>query len=202
MIGKLTGTVDRVTQEGLILDVGGVGYVVFASAVTSRGLSAGSAASLLIETHIREDHIHLFGFASAAEQDWFRLLTSVQGVGGRVALSILSVLAPDELALAIAAQDKRALTRADGVGPRLASRITSELKDRAGAATLSPVSQTPGVAAAPAGVVSEAVSALVNLGFDRSAAMSAVSKAQGALSADNADNLDAVLPAALKELGR
>ncbi|MEO1248929.1 MAG: Holliday junction branch migration protein RuvA, partial [Pseudomonadota bacterium] len=175
MIGKLTGTVDRITQDGLILDVGGVGYVVFASAETGRGLAAGSAASLLIETHIREDHIHLFGFASAAEQDWFRLLTSVQGVGGRVALSILSVLAPDELALAIAAQDKRALTRADGVGPRLASRITSELKDRAGAATLSPASPTAGVAAAPAGVVSEAVSALVNLGFDRSAAMSAVS---------------------------
>lgn len=202
MIGKLTGTVDRITPDGLILDVGGVGYVVFASAATGRGLAAGDAASLLIETHIREDHIHLFGFTTVAEQDWFRLLTGVQGVGGRVALSILSVLAPDELALAIAAQDKRALTRADGVGPRLASRITSELKDRAGAATLSPASPTTGVAAAPAGVVSEAVSALVNLGFDRSVAMSAVSKARGDLPADGADSLDAVLPAALKELGR
>ncbi|MEM1400998.1 MAG: Holliday junction branch migration protein RuvA [Pseudomonadota bacterium] len=196
MIGKLTGIVDTVSRDGILLDVNGVGYLVFASALTQRGLSTGDRAVLWIETHVREDHIHLFGFASLAERDWFRLLTGVQGVGGRVGLAILSVLEPDDIALAIAAQDKRAFAKADGVGPRLATRIVSELRDKAPAAALGP----SGTAEASSSSMEEAVSALVNLGFDRSAAMAAVGKVRGGLPAEKADQLDAVLPGALKEL--
>ena len=207
MIGKLTGVVDSIAREGVVLDVQGVGYLVFVSALTQNRLAAGQPASLWIETHIREDHIHLFGFAEQAERDWFRLLTGVQGVGGRVGLAILSVLRPDEVAIAIAAQDKGAISRADGVGPRLAARIVTELKDKAVTQSLGPaagLSAVPaaGVPEATAGVVDEALSALANLGFDRSAALNAIGKARGALPPERMENLNDVLPAALKELGR
>src|SRR5580700_820634 len=115
MIAKLTGILDHIGPEGAVVDVGGVGYLVFASTRTLGQLpSSGGATRLLIETHVREDHIHLYGFVDAAERDWFRQLTTVQGVGARLALAILSAVAPEHLALAIAAQDKVALTRADG----------------------------------------------------------------------------------------
>ena len=138
MIAKLSGILDSVAQDFLIIDVQGVGYHVFASPRTlSRIGEKGDSVSLLIDTHVREDHIHLFGFADAGEQQWFRLLTSVQGVGAKAGLSILGVCAPDQLAFAIASQDKAALTRADGVGPKLALRILTELKDKAAKIDLS-----------------------------------------------------------------
>ena len=131
MIGKLRGHLDSITSEGVILDVGGVGYLVHVSGRTLGALPpVGESASLLIETHVREDHIHLYGFAEAGERDWFRLLETVQGVGVRHALAILSVLTPGDLTQAVAAQDKRALARASGVGPKLAGRIVAELKDK------------------------------------------------------------------------
>ncbi|MDD3371927.1 MAG: Holliday junction ATP-dependent DNA helicase RuvA, partial [Alphaproteobacteria bacterium] len=127
MIGKLSGIIDSVSGAQLILDVQGVGYVVTCSARTLRNVGAvGEAASLRIETQVREDAINLFGFADGEEQDWFRLLTTVQGVGARVALSILSVVSPDQLGHAIAAQDKTVLTQADGVGPKLALPLVTE----------------------------------------------------------------------------
>jgi len=139
MIGKLSGLVDSAGADWAIVDVSGVGYVVHCS---GRGFAAlpgqGEPVSLWIETHVREDHIHLYGFPEAAERDWFRLLSTVQGVGARVALAILSVLAPDDLIQAIAAQDQRAVARANGVGPKLAGRIVTELKDKAGQFALGP----------------------------------------------------------------
>ncbi len=137
MIGKLTGVVDSISADAAIIDVNGVGYVVHASGKTLARLGArGTAASLLIDTHVREDAISLFGFAETVERDWFRALLNIQGVGAKVALSILSVLAPDELARAIAAQDKAAVARANGVGPKLAQRVVSEMKDKAGGINL------------------------------------------------------------------
>lgn len=181
MIGKLTGIVDSITADAAIIDVGGVGYVVHASGKTLARLGArGTAASLLIDTHVREDAISLFGFAETVERDWFRALLNIQGVGAKVALSILSVLAPDELARAIAAQDKAAVARANGVGPKLAQRVVSEMKDKAGGINLG-TALVNGDTAAPAanaadGPMNDAVSALVNLGYRRAEAYGAVAK--------------------------
>ena len=194
MIGKLRGIVDSFGDEGVILDVGGVGYLVFGSARTMGALPhSGGEASLLIETHVREDHIHLYGFAEKGERDWFRLLGTVQGVGVRHALAILSVLTPADLLQAVAAQDKKALARANGVGPKLAGRIVTELKDKVGDMALGPAalsapaagvtgaggeSDSPaGGAAGGAGVSEDAVSALINLGYGRSEAFGAVASA-------------------------
>ena len=134
MIGKLKGVVDSLHEDHVILDVHGVGYVVACSTRTLQKLPrAGEAAVLAIETQVREDAIRLFGFLSDSERDWFRLLQNVQGVGSKVALAILSILPPAELSAAIALQDKVAVSRAPGVGPKLAARIVAELKDKAGA---------------------------------------------------------------------
>src|SRR6478672_3133755 len=139
MIAKLTGLIDSTTGEGAVLDVNGVGYLVFCSPRTLARLPAkGAPASLLIETHVREDHIHLYGFADLPERDWFRLLTTVQGVGAKLALAVLGVLGPDDLAHAIAAGDKASLSRPPGVGPKLAGRIAAELKDKAGSIAIGP----------------------------------------------------------------
>src|SRR6516165_8282801 len=146
MIAKLAGTVDHIGADMAVIDVGGVGYLVFCSTRTIAGLPpAGAPARLLIETHVRDDHIHLYGFIDAAERDWFRRLTTVQGVGPRLAMALLSSAAPDQLARAILAQDKAALTRADGVGARLAARIVNELRDKLGAtvAATTPVTTMP-----------------------------------------------------------
>ena len=133
MIAKLAGVVDQIEPDAAVIDVGGVGYLAFCSTRTIGRLPPpGSPARLLIETHVREDHIHLYGFIDAAERDWFRRLTTVQGVGARLALSLLSAVAPEKLGLAILAQDKAALAQAEGVGPRLAARIVNELRDKIG----------------------------------------------------------------------
>lgn len=201
MIGKLTGVVDSSGEDWAILDVGGVGYLVYCSGRTLGMLPPpGGAASLLIETHVREDHIHLFGFGDAAERDWYRLLNGVQGVGAKMALAILSVLPPADLVQAIAAQDKAALARASGVGPKLAGRIAAELKDKAGGMALGPVALANGGGKAVPGVSEDAVSALVNLGYRRAEAFSAVAKAMGDLGAEAP--VEALIKAGLKELAQ
>ena len=130
MIGKLKGIVDTIGDGFLIIDVAGVGYYVFASSKTCAQTAAGEAVEFLIETHVREDHIHLYGFANAGEKDWFNLLLNVQGVGTKVALAILSLHSPQDLVAAIASQDKTAFARVSGIGPKLAQRIVTELKDK------------------------------------------------------------------------
>ncbi len=205
MIGKLTGIIDSFADNHVLLDVQGVGYQIFASARTlSRIGQPGDGASLLIDTHVREDHIHLYGFADAAEQKWFRLLTSVQGVGAKSGMAILGAIPPEKLAVAIASQDKAALTQADGVGPKLAVRILTELKDKAGKIDMSappkPV-KTKGAKSedTPEDFQQDAVSALVNLGYQRSEAFTAVAQAQANMKA-NDNNLQSLIRLALKEL--
>jgi len=197
MIAKLTGLIDAATAEGVVLDVNGVGYLVFCSPRTLARLPAkGAPASLLIETHVREDHIHLYGFADVAERDWFRLLTTVQGVGAKLAQAVLGVLSPDDLARAIAAGDKASLARAPGVGQKLAGRIAAELKDKVGAVALGPA-----VAALPErGVEADAVSALVNLGYRRAEAFEAVAAATRRLG--GGAQVDQLIKAGLKELSQ
>lgn len=203
MIAKLTGRLDSMEEDRAVIDVGGVGYLVFASARTLRSLPGpGETASLFIETHVREDHIHLYGFSTAREQALFRLLISVSGVGAKGALALLSALAPDALATAIAAGDVAALSQAQGVGKRLAQRISGELKDSvpglAGAA-MQPVATT-GAAMQPESSESfdQAVSALVNLGYGRAEAYTAVAAA--AAKQGEAPELASLIRAGLKEL--
>ncbi|HYC13020.1 MAG TPA: Holliday junction branch migration protein RuvA, partial [Stellaceae bacterium] len=155
---------------------------------------------LHIETHVREDHIHLYGFAEESERDWFRLLTTVQGVGAKTALAILGTLPPEALATAVMAQDKPALTRADGVGPKLAQRILNELRDKVGGIALGPAAQQKSGAETQAGAAQDAVSALVNLGYPRSDAFSAVAGAARSLGGEAP--FDALFKASLKELAR
>jgi Holliday junction DNA helicase RuvA len=182
MIAKLTGLLDSVGTDHCIVDCGGVGYLVFCSARTLRRVGdAGTAVSLRIEMQVREDAITLFGFIDLSERDWFRRLTTVQGVGSRVALALLSVLEPDKLGQAIAAQDRTSLVQADGVGPKLANRLISELKDKVADLYMSggPVAAGPIGAAtsATASITNDAVSALVNLGYRRADAFTAVAAA-------------------------
>ena len=201
MIAKLTGLVDSSGAGWAVIDVSGVGYLVHCSGRALAVLPAqGEPVSLFVETHVREDHIHLYGFPEAAEREWFRLLSTVQGVGARMALAILSVLAPGDLIQAIAAQDKRALTRANGVGPKLANRIVTELKDKAGQFAFGPVAApTNDDAASSAPPLSEdAISVLVNLGYQRGEAFGAVVQATRTLGAEAP--LEAVIKAGLKEL--
>lgn len=202
MIGKLTGLVDSTDEDHLILDVGGVGYLVFASARTLGRLPAkGAGVSLRIETHVREDQIRLYGFIDRVEQDWFRLLQTVQGVGTRHALAILSTLPPQELAKAIAAQDKAALATANGVGPKLAGRIVAELREKVDGIALGPVlvATQGGVGTATAETTTEdAVSALVNLGYRRSEAFGVVVEASRRLGAEA--GVEILIREGLKEL--
>jgi holliday junction DNA helicase RuvA len=200
MIAMLAGIVDQAAADSVVVDVNGVGYLVFASARTlARVPSRGEAVRLLIETHVREDHIHLYGFADEAERGWFRLLTTVQGVGAKLALALLGVLPPEALATAIMAQDKAALARADGVGQKLAQRIANELKDKVGGIALGPAATSAPVAAPP-GAAADAVSALINLGYSRSDAYSAVNQAAQRLGAEA--RIDALIRAGLQELAR
>lgn len=200
MIARLRGLLDSVAADSCVVDVGGVGYLVFASARTLGNLGpAGANVVLHIETQVREDAIQLFGFAAAAERDWFRLLLSVQGVGGRVALAILSVLAPDELGHAIAARDTASVARANGVGPKLAARIVNELKDKAGSITPGPAAPLAPAAAAKT-AVADTLSALANLGFRPMDASRAVAEAVSELGEDAA--VDALLRVALRKSAR
>jgi len=208
MIAKLRGLVDSVDADGAVIDVHGVGYLVFCSGRTLASLPApGGEAALVIETHVREDHIHLYGFADTLERDCFRLLGTVQGVGARVALAILTVVPAEQMGRVLAAQDKAMLTRAAGVGPKLAARIVAELKDKAAGLGAPPMARPAGVAVAgeaPApggtGVVDDATSALVNLGYARAEAWTAASEAATALG--DAATVEGVLGEALRVLGR
>lgn len=186
MIAKLSGRLDvaGANANDCIIDVGGVGYLVFCSGRTLANLGeAGSAVTLLIETHVREDHIHLYGFGDVAERDWFKLLMTVQGVGAKVALAILTTLAPGELTQAVLAQDKAMVTRAPGVGPKVGGRIVTELKDKIGNLALGPGVGGPDADATPAamGPTVDAISALVNLGYRPAEAHRAVQSAANAL---------------------
>ncbi len=199
VIAQLTGRLEALEEGRCIIDVNGVGYLVQASTRTLAALPAPPAvARLMIETHVREDAILLYGFADSAERDWFRLLTTVQGVGGRVALSVLSALSPRDLVSAIAAGDRASLTRAPGVGARLAVRLLTELRDKAGAmpATAGLAMPRPG----PPSVAEDAISALVNLGYRRPEAQGVVVRTMERLGDDAA--LDAVIRDSLKELAQ
>ncbi len=197
MIAKLRGLLDSFGADHAVIDVQGVGYLVSASTRTLSQLGAiGGEVMLHTEMQVSEDAIRLIGFATAEERDWFRLLTSVQGVGARVALGILSSLTGDELHRAIASGDKAMVARAQGVGPKLALRIVTELKDKAGGVVLG--GTTP--VAAPSGVGADAVSALVNLGFRPAEASAAVAKAEAELGTD--PTLDALVRTALKKAAR
>lgn len=199
MIALLTGRVEALEDGRCVLDVNGVGYLVHASSRTLAALPQSPAtAKLLIETHVREDAIQLFGFADLAERDWFRLLTTVQGVGPRVALSVLSALSPRDLISAIAAGDRASLTRAPGVGARLAVRLLTELREKAGAMPSSPGISLP-VAQLP-GVASDALSALVNLGYRRPEVQAVVVRVAERLG--ETAGLDAVIRESLRELGQ
>ncbi len=180
MIARLRGLLDSSAADACVIDVNGVGYLVSASSKTLGALGGvGVAVVLHIETQVREDAIQLFGFLSEAERDSFRLLTSVQGVGGRVALAILSVLGPDELAHAIAAADTASIARANGVGPKLAARIANELKGKFGAIALGSAAPLP--VGSSGGVVADALAALAGLGFRPMDASRAVAEAQSEL---------------------
>jgi Holliday junction DNA helicase RuvA len=204
MIGKLKGILEAIEEEDLVIDVNGVGYVVSASARTLRALPAiGQATTLHIETQVREDSIRLFGFLTASERDWFRLLQSVQGVGAKVALGILGALSAEALSAAIAHQDKAMMARAPGVGPKLAARLVLELKDRAPALGVADLGGA--IAEAEPGAklprpAQDAVLALVNLGYARPQASLAVAKGVAALGADA--QTAALIRLGLKELAQ
>jgi Holliday junction DNA helicase RuvA len=204
MIAKLTGVVDSVGVDHAVIDVAGVGYLVQCSRRTLAVLpKIGASASILIETHVREDHIQLYGFLEREERDWFRLLLTVQGVGSKAALAILSVLAPDELVAAIAAGDRAALSRASGVGAKLAGRIAAELEEKVGGPAIGAPGARPGggegTAPGAAEPVTAAVSALVNLGYGQTESYGAVARAARRLGSDG--GLDALIRSSLQELG-
>ena len=198
MIARLSGILAEIAADHAVLDVGGVGYLVQASARTLSAIGpVGGQVMLLTEMQVREDSMTLFGFGSAGERDWFRLLTGVQGVGGRVALSILSTLDAEELSRAVAGQDKAMIARANGVGPKLAQRIAMELKDKIGAVALGPAGSLPSAAA---GAAADAVSALANLGFKPAEAGAAVAAAEAELG--EGASLDALVRLALKKAAK
>lgn len=202
MIGRLAGRVEEVGVDHAIVDVHGVGYVAFCPARTLERLTRGESAVLYIETVVREDMIRLYGFLAAADRDWFRLLQSVQGVGAKVALAILSTLPGEALAQAIALQDKASVARTPGVGPKLAARIVAELKDKGPAAMISgvPAAAISAITRAPSGAPAEAVSALVNLGYAQSEAGQAIAAAVAELGEEA--GLDALIRDGLKRLAR
>jgi len=204
MIGKLSGRLDESGDGQAIVDVGGVGYLVFASNRTLSALGRpGDAVSLLIETHVREDYIHLYAFAEAGERTWFRLLQGVQGVGSRLALAILSTLSPAELTQAVAAGDRQALGRTPGVGAKLAARLVSELKDKVAAIDLGPAAALTGGAPTALGgdaAARDAAQALEGLGYRPAEALGAVAKARKVLGGEA--GVEALLKAALRELAQ
>jgi len=205
MIGKLKGLVDTLGEDHLILDVNGVGYLVHCSARTLRDLPRiGEAAALVIETHVREDMIRLYGFGTEAEREWFRLLLTVQGIGAKIALAVLSTLRPSELAQAVTLADKTMIARAQGVGPRVATRIVTELKDKVPGAWSSdvglPAAGVGAGVAAEGGAVADAISALVNLGYGPPQAHAAIAAA--ARAAGEAATTETLIRLGLKELAK
>jgi Holliday junction DNA helicase RuvA len=201
VIAQLTGRVDALEADRLVIDVNGVGYLVQASSRTLSAVGMPPAqARLLVETQVREEAITLFGFVDADERAWFRLLTTVQGVGGKVALAILSALSPGEIAAAISAGDKASLSRASGVGARLAQRIATELRDKAGTLPTGGIVLPMMTGDMGPGAEGAALSALGNLGFKPAEARAAVTRAVSALG-ENASEA-ALISAALRELQR
>lgn len=197
MIAKLRGLLDSFAADHAVVDVGGVGYLVFASTRTLASLGpVGGEIVLHTVMQVSQDDIRLIGFASGDERDWFRLLTSVQGVGARVALAILSTLPGDDLHRAVASGDAAMIARSPGVGPKLAQRIVHELKDKVGGLALGPVAAAPAAGSAAA----DAVSALLNLGFRPGEAAAAVGKAETELGPGG--TLDALVRAALKKAAK
>ena len=196
MIARLSGILAELTADGAVIDVGGVGYLVQISGRTLDAIGPiGDEILILTELQVREDAWTLFGFGSATERDAFRALTSIQGVGGRLALAILSILSPDELARAVAQDDKAMIGRASGVGPKLAARIANELQGKLGASGLA------GAAPAPrAGAAADALSALANLGFKPAEASAAVNAAQDELGPEA--GLDALVRLALRKAAK
>ena len=214
MFAKLTGIVDSTESDSLILDVNGVGYHVYASARTLAQLGGnGARVSLMIETQVREDHIHLFGFSSRDEREWFRLLTSVQGVGAKAGLAILSACPPERLMIVIASGDAQSLRAADGVGPKLATRIVTELKDKVGNLQLGAVAQAKPqkpsktetdskAAAVVTSIDPDIISALINLGYARADAFQAVMAAKQKANDNEQNDLSTMIRLALKELSQ
>ena len=213
MIAQLRGEIVQIDGNSVIMDVAGVGYAVSVSGRT-QGLLSGKAGmvTVLTDMQVREDSMTLYGFADSAERDAFRLLVTVQGVGAKAAMAILSVLSPDALATAIMAGDKAMVTRADGVGPKLAQRVVNELAEKVGNLPVSGsgAAMAGGAMPAPAGdaagnVVADAISALENLGYGRAEAHAAISRARSD-AADGGglhdDDLSALIAAALQQLGR
>lgn len=200
MIGRLVGHVVATELDHCLIDVHGVGYLVFASSPTLSQLPPSSdKATLLIETHVREDAIQLFGFASHGERAWFRTLTTVQGVGSKVALAILSVCPPETLPLIIASGDKAQLARATGVGPRLASRIISELSAKTASLPESAPVANPTASGASASLTGDAMTALESLGFRRVEVWDVLTRI---IKSHEGANLEKILGLTLKELGR
>ena len=202
MIAQLRGTIMLIDDAGIVIDVAGVGYAVTVSGKTRAGLSAGEATvTLLTEMQVREDSMTLFGFVDAAEREAFRLLVTVQGVGAKAAMAILTVLGPDEIAAAVMSGDKAMVARADGVGPKLAQRIVNELASKIG--TLPVAGAASGVAVSTGGeagsVGADAMSALVNLGYGRAEAHAAMQRARAA---GAVDDVSALIAATLQELGQ
>ena len=196
MIARLSGILVELSADGAVIDVGGVGYLVHCSGRTLDALGPiGGEVLILTELQVREDAWTLFGFVAAAERDSFRSLTSVQGVGGKVALAILSTLAPDELARAVSQKDTAMIGRANGVGPKLAARIANELQGKLGVAGLTGAAPTP-----RAGAAADALSALANLGFKPAEASAAVNAAQDELGPDA--GLDALVRLALRKAAK
>jgi Holliday junction DNA helicase RuvA len=198
MIAKLRGLLDSFAADHAVVDVGGVGYLVFASTRTLASLGpVGGEVVLHTVMQVSDDDIRLIGFASGDERDWFRLLTSVQGVGARVALAILSTLPGDDLHRAVAGGDHAMIARSPGVGPKLAQRVVHELRDKVGALALGPAAAT---APAPGSAAADAVSALLNLGFRPGEAAAAVGKAEAELG--TGASLDALVRTALKKAAK
>ncbi|WP_297370581.1 Holliday junction branch migration protein RuvA [Acidocella sp.] len=198
MIAHLRGVLAASAESSCVIDVNGVGYLVFCSSRTLASLPQGTV-TLLTEMQVREDAITLYGFATPAERDWFSLLTTVQGVGAKVALAILSALSPDQLIAAISAGDKAALSRAQGVGPKLAIRLVTELREKAGAMPGGGAAALPAPVAAK-GAVNDALSALTNLGYKRAEAEAALAKAVE--THGESASLDQLIRAGLKALAK
>ena len=199
MIGKLTGRLDSISDNGAIIDVGGVGYSVFTSSRTMSQLgSIGEVVTVLVETHVREDHIHLYAFYSDDEKRWFQTLQTVQGVGSKAALAILSALTSEDIMNSLLSEDKTMFVRADGVGQKLATRIVSELKDKVDGFFAGKVDNIETATSQDNSLIVDAISAMVNLGFSRFEAQKAVSKASNYKA--NIETLDKLIAATLKEL--
>ena len=199
MIGKLTGRLDAVSDNGAIIDVGGVGYSVFTSSRTMSQLgSIGEVVTVLVETHVREDHIHLYAFYSDDEKRWFQTLQTVQGVGSKAALAILSALTSEDIMNSLLSEDKTMFVRADGVGQKLATRIVSELKDKVDGFFAGNVNNIETTTSPDNSLIADAISAMVNLGFSRFEAQKAVSKASNYKA--NIETLDKLIAATLKDL--